>query len=298
MVPLPAISRKTKDRLIFGTLITVLLVIVWALSFQLPRGSASTSYLTMSFCDVGQGDAILLAKGNTQVLVDGGPGTDVLSCLGKEMSPWDRTIELMVLTHPHADHLMGLITVLDRYQVERVLFYPVDYDSEVYQSFLKAVGDEGAVVLKGVAGAEIEFSGVHLRVLWPGDTETLGGAEAQRNINNASVVLLLSYGEFGALLLGDAEREAQIRFVSATPEVEVLKVAHQGSRDGIYESLLEKASPELAIISVGDKNSYGHPHQEALDLLARYRISVLRTDLSGTIRVVSNGQDFWYTTER
>lgn len=291
MVSLPVIPEKTKDKLIFSTLITTLLVILWALSFQFVVGSPGRPLLTVSFYDVGQGDAILIEWGEIQILVDGGPNDDILSYLGQDLPPWDRKIELMILTHPHADHVTGLLSVLERYQVERVLFYPVTYETRGYQKFLKAIKDEGAIIWKGESGVTVELSGLHFEVLWPRE----GFFDA--NINNASVVLVLSFGEFDALLLGDAEKEAQIRFVSAVSEVEVLKVAHQGSADAAYEPLLRQASPELAVISVG-KNSYGHPHAQTLSLLKRLEIEVLRTDHSGTIRVMSDGNKFWYTNSR
>ena len=291
MVPLPVISEKTKDKLIFGTLITTLLVIFWALSFQFARGSSGEPLLTVSFYDIGQGDAILIERGETQIIVDGGPNDDILSYLGQDLPPWDRKIELMVLTHPHADHLIGLLSVLERYQVERVLFYPVAHETKVHQKFLKAIRDEGAIIWKGESGVTVELSGVSLGVLWPRD------GFSDTNINNSSVVLAVNYGEFNALLLGDAEKEAQVRFVSLVSEVEVLKVAHQGSWDGVYEPLLRQASPEWAVISVG-KNSYGHPHQTTLDLLGKLGIMVVRTDLSGTIKVMSDGEKFWYDTAR
>ena len=291
MVSLPVISEKTKDKLIFGTLVTTSLVIFWALSFQFARGSSGEPLLTVSFYDVGQGDAVLITKGETQILVDGGPNDDILSYLGQDLPPWDRKIELMVLTHPHADHLTGLLSVLERYQVERILCYPIAYGTKIYQKFLEAIGDEEAIIWKGESGVTVELSGVSFRVLWPRD------GFSDTNINNSSVVLAVNYGEFDTLLLGDAEKEAQIRFISLVPEVEVLKVAHQGSQDGVYEPFLRQASPELAVISVG-KNSYGHPHQMTLDLLSKLGITVVRTDLSGTIKVMSDGKKFWYDTVR
>lgn len=297
MVPLPVISEKSKDKLIFGTLITTLVVLFWALSSQFAAGSPDTPLLTVSFYDVGQGDAILIAKGETQILVDGGPGDEILSYLGQDLPPWDRKIELMVLTHPHADHLTGLLSVLERYQVERILFYPVSYETKGYQKFLAAIESEGAIIWKGESGGVFSLSGVSFKVLWPGTAKTQKLWETQNNVNNASVVLALTFGEFDVLLLGDAEKEAQIRFLLITSEVEVLKVAHQGSQDGVYEPLLRQTSPELAVISVG-KNSYGHPHRGVLSLLEQLGITVLRTDLSGTIKVMSDGKGFWYSTSR
>jgi len=227
MVSLPILSEKTKDRLIFGALVITFLMVLWALSFRFVGGSPGKPLLTLSFYDVGQGDAILIEKEEIQVLVDGGSNDDILSHLGQDLPPWDRRIELMVLTHPHADHLAGLLSVLERYQVERVLFYPVAYETKIYRKFLEAIRDEGAIIWKGKTGVKAELSGINLRVLWPQE----GFSDV--NINNASVVLALTFGEFDALLLGDAEKEAQIRFVSLVPEVEVLKAAHQGSWDGV-----------------------------------------------------------------
>jgi len=127
MVPFPIIPEKTKNKLIFSTLSATLLLILWALSFRVAGGSSDKPLLTISFYDVGQGDAILVTKGETQIVVDGGPNDNILSYLGQDLPPWDRKIELMVLTHPHADHLTGLLSVLEHYQVERILFYPVVY---------------------------------------------------------------------------------------------------------------------------------------------------------------------------
>lgn len=292
MVPLPNLSEKTKDRLIFGALVTTLLVLLWALSFRFASGSPGKPLLTLNFYDTGQGEAILIEKEEIQILIDGGPDDEILSHLGQDLPPWDRKIELVILTHPHADHVTGLLSVLERYQVERILFYPVVYETKVYQKFLKAIRDEEATIWRGKRGTKIELSGVSFRILWPQD----GFSDA--NINNASVVLSLTFGEFDALLLGDAEREAQVRFVSLVPEVEVLKVAHQGAWDGVYEPLLKQASSEVAVILVGAKNRYGHPHQLTLDLLGKLGMTILRTDLSGTIKVMSDGKKFWYTTAR
>lgn len=291
MVPLPVISEKAKDKLIFGTLITTLVVLFWALSFQFVSGSSDKPLLTISFYDVGQGDAILITKGETQILVDGGPNERILSYLGEDLPPWDREIELMVLSHPHADHLTGLLSVLERYTVERILFYQVAYDTKGYQKFLEAIKEEGAVIWRGEQGVVMEISGMELKVLWPSE----GFSDA--NINNTSVVLTLSFREFDVLFLGDAEKEAQFKLSSITPEVEVLKVAHQGSANAAYEPLLRKASPEVAVISVG-KNQYGHPHHDTLHLLEQLGATVLRTDLSGTIKLMSDGNKFWYDTAR
>ncbi|GMR19132.1 MAG: ComEC/Rec2 family competence protein [Patescibacteria group bacterium] len=292
MVPIPNISRKTRNRVIFGLLLGTLTVLGWALIPRLATQLSGENTLLVRFYDVGQGDAILIQKGVTQILIDGGPNEEVLTYLGRDLLPWDRKIELLVLTHPHADHLTGLLAVLERYQVERVLYYPSVYDTRGYEKFLEKVKNEGAQVLQAVRGGRLRVGEISLQILWP------TANYRDENVNNESVALLMGYGDFETLLLGDAELGVQFKMAFINTDVEVIKMAHHGSKNGAYESLLRTASPELAVISVGAKNSYGHPHSSTLNLLRRLGIPFLRTDLSGTVTVRSDGRNFWYSTRR
>ncbi len=291
MVTLPALNQSTKTRLIFAILTVTLGLILWSLSVGLSGVLYGDNLLNIHFYDVGQGDAILIQKGDTQIVVDGGPNEQILTDLGRDISPWDREIELLVLTHPHADHLTGLTPVIERYNVQKILYYPDSYDTKSYMRFLEAVKKEGAEVLYGRAGGKIQLGEISLQILWPIDNYH------DRNANNESLVLLLDYADFDALLLGDAEKSVQPKIV-INQEVELLKVAHHGSWNGAYEPFLRTVSPALAVISVGAKNSYGHPHQQMLSLFDNLGIPYLRTDLAGTITVRSDGRNFWYDTER
>lgn len=266
-------------------------LILWSFSAGFSGIISGGNRLQIYFYDVGQGDAILIQKGETQIVVDGGPNEQILTDFGRDLPPWDREIELVVLTHPHADHLTGLIPVIERYQVSKILYYPSRYATKGYARFLDAVRKEGAEVLPGRAGGEIRLGELWLQILWPVDNYR------DRNVNNESVVILLDYADFEVLLLGDAEREVQSKLF-INQRVDLIKAAHHGSWDGVYEPLLRVVSPVLAVISVGARNQYGHPHQQTLDLFAKLRIPVLRTDLNGTIVVQSDGRNFWYDTER
>ncbi|OGC38664.1 hypothetical protein A2V54_02720 [candidate division WWE3 bacterium RBG_19FT_COMBO_53_11] len=291
MVSLPGINRKTTEKLILGVLLGVFFLIFWTLE---PRFSAYLSGgegLLIRFYDVGQGDAILIEKGTTQILIDGGPNDRILSYLGRDLLPWDREIELLVLTHPHADHLTGLIPVIERYKIDRILYYPSVYDTAGYQKFQELVKKEGAEVLFGKEDAQISVGEFFFQILWP--TANFHSV----NPNNESVVMLLDYQEFETLLLGDAEKEVQSQLI-IKDDVEVIKVGHHGSANGSYEPLLRTVSPNLAVVSVGARNQYGHPHQQTLDLFAKFGIPLLITDLNGTITVRSDGHNFWYDTER
>lgn len=296
MVYLPNITRAVKIRLIFGSLVVTLALLFWGLSWRFAGGLLGEGNLSLSIYDIGQGDAILVQQGNTQILIDGGPDDKILTTLGHDIPPWDRTIELLVLTHPHADHLTGLLPVFERYKIEKILYYPSVYDTKGYAKFLevaqKEVRNKGAEIFYAQAGGQIQLGKIVLHILWP--TANFHSED----INNESVVLQVDYDNFEALLLGDAEQEVQANFLSSINKVQVLKVGHHGSWNGSYEPLLRAAVPELAVISVGAGNRYGHPHQSALNLLKKLGIPILRTDLNGTVTVKTNGQRFWYATER
>jgi competence protein ComEC len=291
MVSLPDINRKTIEKLILGVLLGTFLLIFWTLT---PRFSAYLSGgedLLIHFYDIGQGDAALIEKGSVQILIDGGPNDRILTYLGRDLLPWDREIELLVLTHPQADHMAGLIPVIERYKVGKILYYPSVYDTVGYKNFQEAVQKEGAEVLWGQAGGVIRVGEISLQVLWP------PANFHSDNVNNEGIVILLDYQDFETLFLGDAEKGVQSR-LHISVDTELIKVGHHGSSNGSYEPLLREISPDLAVVSVGAKNSYGHPHQQTIDLFAKIGIPLLRTDRNGTVTVQSDGRSFWYDTER
>src|SRR3990167_4829580 len=152
MVSLPAINRKTIEKLIFGIILGTFLLIFWTIWPRLITSLSGERGLLVRFYDVGQGDAILIEKGTTQILIDGGPNDQILTYLGRDLLPWDREIELLILTHPHADHLTGLIPVIERYQIAKILYFPSAYDTRGYQKFQELVKNEGAEVFWGQAG--------------------------------------------------------------------------------------------------------------------------------------------------
>lgn len=291
MVTLPALNQSTKTRLIFAILASTLGLLFWSFSVGLSGVLSGGNLLEIYLYDVGQGDAILIQKGDLQIVVDGGPNEQILTDLGRDISPWDREIELLVLTHPHADHLTGLTPVIERYNVSKILYYPSDQNTKIYARFLDAVKKESAEVLRGQAGGKITLDGLSLQILWP------VANFSDDNPNNESIVMLLDYQDFEALLLGDAEKNVQSKIV-INQELDLIKVAHHGSWNGAYEPLLRATVPSLAAVSVGAKNQYAHPHQQTLNLFAKLGIPLLRTDLNGTITVQSDGRNFWYDTDR
>jgi len=242
--------------------------------------------------DVGQGDSILVKSGNFEILVDGGPDESVVNWLGRTLPPWDRTIEVVVLTHPHADHVKGLVEVFKRYEVEEVWGTGVVHTSEVYIDFLETIRQKAIHYEVVSAGYRQTREGINIEVLAP--THSLQGVRLD-NANLSSIVLKASFGQFAILLTGDAEEPIQEELVGRGVDLasDILKVPHQGSRDADLPAFLEAVRPALAVISVGQGNTYGHPHAEVLRRYESLAIPILRTDQDGTVEIATNGTDAW-----
>jgi competence protein ComEC len=242
--------------------------------------------------DIGQGDSILVvAPDGSTLLVDGGPDPDlVLRRLGEKLPFWQRSITAMVLTHPHEDHVAGLVPVLERFRVGSALDPARAYDNPSYARFLALAATEAPGVYRlARAGEHVSLGpAVDVEVLYPTD-EDAAAPLPEGDVNNASVVLLLRSGTFSALLTGDAEApvEAKLLDRGEVPDVDLLKVGHHGSDSSSTPEFLAAARPEVALISCGVGNDYGHPHAITLEHLAAIPGLVThRTDLEGTVEVV------------
>ena len=254
--------------------------------------------LHVTFLDVGQGDAILISKGNQQVLIDGGPGSQAITReLSRYMPFWDRTIELVVLSHPHDDHVSGLVEVLRSYRVEQVLYAESDCQSAVYAEWLNLIEEKDIAATTACAGQRIEFDEVVIDVLNPTQPPMTG---TDSDEDNNSLVLYAGLGEISFLLTGDIMWPAELELLGrrAVPQCTVLKVAHHGSSTSTTAGFLAVAEPQLAIISVGGDNSFGHPTDEVLQRLiqALGEDNIYRTDEDGSIQFISDGQKLWLET--
>jgi competence protein ComEC len=245
--------------------------------------------LTVHFIDVGQGDAILIDSGDIDILVDGGrTSASVLAYLqGQGIAD----IDLLVATHPDADHIGGLADVLAQYQVNEIWVNGDTATSQTYQDFAAAVTAEGATVREPTRGYTTQMDGLSIDVLNPTSQRT-------GDSNEDSVVFRLVCGEVSVLLTGDATSDSEASMLAAglTLDSDVLKVAHHGSRYSTSAPFLAAVTPEDAVISVGAGNPYGHPAQETLDRLAAAGATVYRTDQDGTVVLTSDCSTYSITT--
>lgn len=235
------------------------------------------------FLDVGQGDSILISlPGQIEILIDGGPTDEVIASLGRYLPFFDRAIELVILTHPHADHLRGVNAMLERYNVGAVMLTGVRHESRTYERFFDLLRNEGARLYLAQAGDRVVWNGEEILTVLSPERIMLG--QTVRDPNQTSIVTKLNLGGLTFLLSGDAEAEIERQLLAKNlaGDVDVLKVSHSGSRGGTSNEFLAATRPEVAVISVG-QNSYGHPHPETLGRLGRLGSKILRTDERGDI---------------
>jgi competence protein ComEC len=271
-------------------LLIFLNILVWLAVYELNK----PQLLEVNFFDVGQGDAIFIeTPSRHQILIDGGPGPLILEKLAQSLPFWDRTIDLIVLTHPEHDHLAGLIEVLKRYKVENILWTGVLRDTAENKEWQRLIRDETAEIFIAEAGQKIILSKPDINnfveILYP--FENLEGQEF-KNSNNTSIVAKLIFGENSFLFTGDAYKSVEKKLVDKEINLtsDVFKVGHHGSKTSNSEEFIEKVSPEIAVISAGQDNPYHHPHQETLDTLEKYGIKILRTDKDGDIQILCDSQ--------
>ncbi len=286
------LTNRLPTRVVVGGL-GLLLILVWVAIGSLPDGK-----LHVVFFDVGQGDAIFIqSPTGQQVLVDGGPDpTVLLARLGEQMPFWDRSLDLVILTHPDADHLTGLVPVLERYRVAQVFDVAPPAEMPAYNRWRELLAEKNVLVLDSRTGTQATLDGgVTLIVLYPGPALATG---AEANNNNNSIVTRLVMGQVSVLLPGDIEARVERELVQSGQPLAstVLKVPHHGSDTSSSPAFLEAVSPQLAIVSVGQDNRFGHPSAEVLARLAAY--TVLRTDERGSVEVITDGQRLWVEAQR
>ncbi|RQD68419.1 MAG: MBL fold metallo-hydrolase [Tindallia sp. MSAO_Bac2] len=275
---------KHQSKLIFILLVPLLLFGCFS--------SVDSSHLSVHMIDVGQGDSFLIqTPEGVTMLIDGGSplySDRVVSYLKRQRVS---QIDYLVATHPHADHIGGLIAVMETFSVNQVILPTVTHDSRLYTSFMKAIKKSDAETFRvrqtsrHSIDKDIAFKILHT------------GVDYGSNLNNWSVVIRLDYEEMSFLFTGDLEAPAEKDLLNLFPvsqlSAEVLKVGHHGSSTSTTEPFLSAVSPQVALISSGENNAYGHPSDDVISRLEDKNIWIYRTDLQGNIVIYSDGQKVW-----
>lgn len=287
-------------------------------------GSPTRKELKVIFFDVGQGDAsLIMAENGVNILIDGGPDKTIIEKLDNYLPFYKRKIDILILTHPHSDHVIGLIDVLKKYEVREVWRTGIPNNSPEYLEFLKIIQDKkiattvigkkntakpgdknvdintslidngvangrGDAVISRVGEYKISPSTI-LEVLYPAEDFLQKNVD---NLNNSSIVLKIKYKDKSFLFTGDIEKEVEEEMVQAQNlKSTVLKIAHHGSRNSSTEEFIKKVSPEIAVISVGKDNDFSFPSLRVIKRLERMKIKTLRTDIYGDLILLTDGKE-------
>jgi competence protein ComEC len=250
----------------------------------------------VTYLDVGQGDAILVqTPAGHRLLIDGGPSpVTLLAALGRQLPFWDRRLDLVMLSHPHDDHLRGLLHLPGRYWVRQVLVGDVEDPPTLHQQWCQQLEEDEVPVLEVRQPIQVDFGdGVSMEVLPPRTV-------VYDSLDETSLVVRLRWREATFLFSGDLEAEGLLRLQRGGWPLDctVLKVPHHGSEEAVTERLLAVTTPQMAVISVGADNRFGHPTEEALACLEQAGVRTLRTDVQGTIKITTDGDRYWVRTSK
>jgi len=263
---------KVRDLIIFSFFSLIILSFCFLSTFFDKRTK-------IVFCDVGQGDAAYIRIENVfDILIDAGPDKSILSCLGKHMPFWDRKIELAFLSHPNSDHYNGYFYIAERYKIDRFIVVKSQFITQSYKKLIKIITNKRIPLSFEVSGDKIKMGNSQFTLYWPPRNFS------SSNDNDFSQVLMFKQNTFRLLFTGDASSFVLGR-LSHKPidKIDILKIPHHGSKNGLTKSFLDLADPKVSVISVGKNNPYGHPNQVILDMLKAKNINIRRTDEEGDI---------------
>lgn len=270
----------------------LIILVFGAISASLIFYPQNDDSLNIYFLDVGQGDSILIqTKNNKKILIDGGKDKFVLEGLSRNLKSFDKKIDYIIGTHSDNDHLGGLLSVVANYDIGKVIVNPpADPKDKDYTKLIKALQDKSIPYHEAYSGDALELDGLKIHFLWPDEL----GIQSIQDENERSITTLIKYEEFEIFSAGDLNKEGEEDIFNywAGLDTEILKLGHHGSKTSTSEILLDKLTPEIAIVSAGKDNRYNHPSPEVIDLLKAKEIKVYETLGKGDVRVRTDGEGF------
>ncbi len=268
-----------------GLVLIISLAVIFA-GLSAYETAAYPDQLEVHFIDVGQGDAILIKTAEKNILVDGGGRNSAVT--GYLSSQGVRSLDLVVGTHPHADHIGGLIDVMHALPVDEVIDPAVVHTTKTFEDYLQVIDQKDIIFTVGRAGMSRDLGdGIMLFIVHPQNP-------SDSELNNASIVLHLVYDQVSFLLTGDAEKEAETEMINRSHPLNsiILKAGHHGSSTSTTEAFFKAVDPQAVVIMCGEDNRYGHPHRETIELLEEAQVDIYRTDLQGTIVFKTDGETY------
>lgn len=274
----------------------VVLLIIMVVSL-LPTDvfAATNTDLSVHYIDVGQGDSILLKNDGKTMLIDAGDNitkNNVVLYLQKQKV---KKLDYIIATHPHADHIGKLDDVINEFSIGKIFMpkVPNKYvpTTKTYEDVLKAIKSKGLKITGVTKNISFDFGDAKVELLYQPNSDS--------NLNNYSIITKVTHGKKKFLFMGDAEQKMEKKLYESKTDIDcdVLKVGHHGSKYSSNSDFIEAVSPDMAIISVAQKNRYDHPHKETVDLFSRKKIKTYQTKDSGTIKITSNGKDLKVVTQ-
>lgn len=264
-----------------------LVLIIFTIFFLLTSGKIVNNLAEVHFIDVGQGDAVFIKLKSANILIDGGERDSIVSDYLK--ANLIKTLDIVVSTHPHSDHIGGLINILENFNVKEVIDPSVAHTTKTFEDYLTLIDNKNIKFTEGRAGIKRTYGNdITFNILHPENP-------SEKHLNDASVVVKLIVKNVSFLFTGDAELNSENEMLLSSQSLlqsNILKAGHHGSRTSTSERFLNAVKPEAAVISCGADNKYSHPHSETLHRLHSRNILIYRTDLHGHIIISTDGKNY------